>query len=57
MMVDINLTRVSKRAIRLNISLPESLVQRIDVVARDRHLSRSAFLALAAEKEMARQAV
>jgi predicted RNase H-like HicB family nuclease len=52
MMVDIDLSRVSTKAIRLNISLPESLVHRIDTVAKSQHLSRSAFLAKAAEREM-----
>ncbi|WP_144143695.1 type II toxin-antitoxin system HicB family antitoxin [Paraburkholderia sp. BCC1884] len=42
-----------KKAVRINISLPEALVQDIDVYARARGMSRSAFLALAAEHEMA----
>ncbi|MPS30508.1 MAG: ribbon-helix-helix protein, CopG family [Alcaligenaceae bacterium] len=53
MLVDIDLAQVRSRAVRLNISLPEGLVQRIDAVAKQRRLSRSAFLALAAEHEMA----
>lgn len=53
MLVDIDLSQVRSRAVRLNISLPESLVQRIDAAAKQRRLSRSAFLALAAEHEMA----
>ncbi|MEJ6666774.1 MAG: type II toxin-antitoxin system HicB family antitoxin, partial [Alcaligenes aquatilis] len=53
MMVDIDLSKVNNKAIRLNISLPESLVHRIDAVAKAQHLSRSAFLAKAAEREMA----
>ncbi len=53
MLVDIDLSRVRSRAVRLNISLPESLVQRIDATARQRGQSRSAFLATAAEHEMA----
>lgn len=52
MLVKIDLSRVRSRAIRLNISLPESLVQRIDATARQRGQSRSAFLATAAEREM-----
>lgn len=52
MMVDIDLSKVSTKAIRLNISLPENLVHRIDAIAKERHLSRSAFLAMAAEREM-----
>lgn len=54
MLVDIDLAKVRSRAVRLNISLPESLVQRIDSAARSRGQSRSAFLASAAEREMAR---
>ena len=52
MLVDIDLSRINARAVRLNISLPERLVQRIDAEAGRRKLSRSAFLALAAEHEM-----
>lgn len=53
MMVDIDLSKVSTKAVRLNISLPENLVHRIDAVAKAHRLSRSAFLAKAAEREMA----
>ena len=42
-----------KKAVRINISLPEALVQEIDTYAQARGMSRSAFLALAAEHEMA----
>ena len=42
-----------KKAVRINISLPEALVQDIDTYAQARGMSRSAFLALAAEHEMA----
>jgi hypothetical protein len=42
-----------KKAVRINISLPEVLVQEIDAYAQSRGMSRSAFLALAAEHEMA----
>ena len=52
MLFDIDLSRINARALRLNISLPERLVQRIDAEAGRRKLSRSAFLALAAEHEM-----
>ncbi|MFT0533782.1 type II toxin-antitoxin system HicB family antitoxin [Castellaniella hirudinis] len=53
MMVDIDLSKVNAKAVRLNISLPENLVHRIDAVAKAQRLSRSAFLAKAAEREMA----
>jgi metal-responsive CopG/Arc/MetJ family transcriptional regulator len=42
-----------KKAIRINISLPEALVHEIDTYAQAHGMSRSAFLALAAEHEMA----
>lgn len=53
MLVDIDLSKVNAKAVRLNISLPENLVHRIDASARERRMSRSAFLATAAEREMA----
>jgi len=52
--VDIDLSKVSSKAVRLNISLPEQLVARIDSTASRLHMSRSAFLALAAQHEMAK---
>ena len=54
LLVDIDLAKVRARAVRLNISLPENLVQRIDSAAKSRGQTRSAFLASAAEHEMAR---
>jgi predicted RNase H-like HicB family nuclease len=53
MLVNIDLTKISTRAVRLNICLPENLLGRIDAAASTRRLSRSAFLALAARREMA----
>ncbi|MCE3028588.1 MULTISPECIES: type II toxin-antitoxin system HicB family antitoxin [unclassified Salinicola] len=52
MLIDIDLSKLSHRAVRVNISLPESLVAKIDHAAKARHLSRSAFLAMAAQHEM-----
>lgn len=52
MMVDVDLAKVRSKAVRLNISLPEGLVQRIDSYAARHRLSRSAFLASAAERAM-----
>ncbi|AYR24074.1 type II toxin-antitoxin system HicB family antitoxin [Herbaspirillum rubrisubalbicans] len=52
MLVEIDLSRVNAKAVRLNVSLPQGLVTRIDAVAQARRMSRSAFLALAAEHEM-----
>ncbi|CAB3815102.1 type II toxin-antitoxin system HicB family antitoxin [Achromobacter dolens] len=56
MMVDIDLSKVNTKAVRLNISLPENLVHRIDQAAEARRMSRSAFLAMAAEHEMSASA-
>jgi len=53
MLLDINLARVKVPSVRLNISLPEPLLQRIDAAAQQRGQSRSAFLAQAAMHEMA----
>lgn len=52
MLVDIDLSKINTRAVRLNISLPEYLVGRIDGAAAARRMSRSAFLAMAAEHEL-----
>lgn len=54
MLVEIDLAKVRSKAIRLNISLAEGLLHRIDATAKSRGQSRSAFLATAAEHEMAR---
>jgi predicted RNase H-like HicB family nuclease len=43
-----------KKAIRINLSLPEALLHDIDAYAQASRLSRSAFLALAAEHETAK---
>jgi len=52
MLVNVDISRVRQRAVRLNISLPEALVQSIDAAARQRGQSRSAFLASVATKEI-----
>ncbi|MBF0308909.1 MAG: type II toxin-antitoxin system HicB family antitoxin [Magnetococcales bacterium] len=52
MMVDIDTTRIRPKALRLNISLPEPLVRRIDDYAKAHHLTRSGFLARAAESAL-----
>ncbi len=49
LLVDIDLSKVSSKSVRINISMPESLVKRIDAMAKKQHLSRSAFLAKSAE--------
>jgi predicted RNase H-like HicB family nuclease len=52
LLTEIDLERVRPRSVRLNISLPETLLRRIDDYARSRHMSRSGFLAMAATEAM-----
>ena len=52
MLVEIDLAKIRSQPVRLNVSLPEYLVTRIDNYAKAHHLSRSGFLAKAAEREM-----
>jgi len=52
MMVDLDISKIRPKSIRLNISLPDILVQKIDREARRRGQSRSAFLAKAATREI-----
>lgn len=56
MLVNIDLSKVNTKPVRLNISLPESLLRDIDLYAKSRHLTRSGFLAQAAMKAMAESA-
>ncbi len=53
MLVNIDLSKINTKPVRLNISLPESLLRDIDLFAKSRHLTRSGFLAQAAMKAMA----
>ncbi len=52
MMVDIDISNLRTKSVRLNVSLPEGLLRRIDDEARTRHMSRSAFLAMSAQREL-----
>lgn len=52
MFVDINLARVTSKAVGVQISLLENLLQRVDVAAKERHMTRSAFITLAAVHEI-----
>ena len=52
LLVDIDLERINPRRVRLNVSLPAALVARIDRYAAAHHLSRSGFLAQAAERSL-----
>ncbi|OXI42473.1 type II toxin-antitoxin system HicB family antitoxin [Burkholderia aenigmatica] len=56
MLFDIDLSKINSKAVRFNVSMPERLLQQIDAAAGARKLSRSAFLALAAEHEMSASA-
>lgn len=53
MLVDIDLAQINTKPVRLNISLPAHLVKRIDRAAEAAHMSRSGFLAKAAQQAMA----
>ena len=52
MLVEIDLAKIRSQPIRINISLPEYLVSQIDGYAKSHHMSRSGFLAKAAEMAM-----
>jgi predicted RNase H-like HicB family nuclease len=53
MLVEIDLSKVNTKSLRLNISLPANLVGQIDRYAAEHHMTRSGFLARAAERAMA----
>lgn len=53
--VDINLTRVTSKALSVQLSLLESLLQRIDAAAKERRMTRSAFVTLAVVHELEKQ--
>lgn len=46
-MLDINLSKLNTKAVRLNISLPANVVTRMDNYARSHHMTRSALIAKA----------
>jgi predicted RNase H-like HicB family nuclease len=50
--VDVDVSKYQSKPVRLNISLPEGLVKSIDEYAKAHHLSRSGFLAKAAQEAM-----
>lgn len=52
MLVDLDTTRLDPAPKRVNISLPGSLLSQIDEYAEEHHLSRSGFLAKAAQEVM-----
>jgi len=52
MLADIDLAPLRSQPVRLNISLPKTLVERIDAAAERRHQTRSGFLAAAATRAL-----
>lgn len=52
MLVAIDRAKINTKPVRVNISLPESLLHDIDAFAESHHLTRSGFLAQAALKAM-----
>jgi predicted RNase H-like HicB family nuclease len=54
--LDINMSRVTSKVVGLHISLREAVLDRVDSVARERHLTRSAFFTLATLHELEDQA-
>jgi predicted RNase H-like HicB family nuclease len=57
LLVDVDVSRLSTKPVRINISLPENLVQDIDRYAKSHHLTRSGFLARAAMAEIQKGSV
>ncbi len=52
LLADIDLSRLDTRPVRLNVSMPAHLVQQIDAWASAHHMTRSGFLAQAAQQAM-----
>ena len=50
MLIDIDVTKLESKPMRLNVSLPSHIVQRMDSFASANHLTRSALIVKAAEK-------
>lgn len=53
MFVDINLARVTSQAISIQVSLLDTLLQQVDLAAREHHMTRSALITLAVVRELA----
>ncbi len=53
--VEVDTARFDGRAEKINITLPRRLLVKIDSYVKSHHLSRSAFLAVAAQREMQSQ--
>lgn len=52
MFIDINLSRVTSKAVGVQISLLADVLRRIDIDARERHMTRSTWFMLAAMHEL-----
>lgn len=52
LLAQVDLSQIDTRPVRLNVSLPANLVQKIDQWATDHHQTRSGFLAKAALQAM-----
>ena len=50
MMLDINISKLNLKTMPFNVSLPSKLISRIDAYANHHQMSRSVFLAMAAQK-------
>ncbi len=53
MFLDIDLAQVTSRAIEIQVSLPDGLLQQVDRVARERNMTRSSLITLAVVRELA----
>jgi predicted RNase H-like HicB family nuclease len=52
LLAEVDLSRIDTRPVRLNVSLPAHLVKQIDEWAGAHHMTRSGFLAQAAQQAM-----
>jgi metal-responsive CopG/Arc/MetJ family transcriptional regulator len=52
MFTEINLARVTSKAVGVQFSLLESLLQRVDAAAKERHMTRSTFMTQAVVHEL-----
>lgn len=52
LLAEVDLSRIDTHPVRLNVSLPANLVREIDAWAKSNHLTRSGFLAKAAQQAM-----
>lgn len=50
MLIDIDITKLESRPMRLNVSLPSYVVKKMDNYAAEHHLTRSALIVKATEK-------